>query len=113
MSGGEVARPRKKSEYRIVFAERSAEKGWRDLVAPTRSAVADAWDFLTKTPTAQSVTCHPLRGDLAVIRRDGVEHVQWQYELPGGARIWYYVTTSGTPTVYLVRVATAHPNQTK
>ncbi len=66
MKGGEVARPRKKSEYRIVFAERSAEKGWRDLVATTRNAVTDAWDFLTKTPT-----------------------------------------------VHLVRVATAHPNETK
>ncbi len=35
----------------------------------------------------QSVTCHPLRGDLAVIHCDVVEHVQWQYELPGGARV--------------------------
>lgn len=113
MSGGEVSRPRKKSEYRIVFAERSTEKGWRDLVATTRNATVDAWDFLTRTPTQQSVACHPLRGDLAVVRRNGIDHEQWQYELPGGARIRYYVTLSGAATVHLVRLATAHPNETK
>ena len=42
----------------------------------------------------------------------GVELDQWQYEMAKGARVWYVVDL-GSRTVYVTRVATAHPNQTK
>lgn len=43
-----VPRPLKRAEYPIEFAGRQAEKGWQDLLATTRSAVVNAWDFLTR-----------------------------------------------------------------
>lgn len=103
-------RPLKRVEYSIEFASRQAEKGWQDLLATTRSAVVDAWDFLTRTPLESSVRNHTMRGELAKVVREGRAHDRWQHELPGGARIWFYVDEG---TVYLVDVFTAHPNQTK
>lgn len=105
-----VPRPTKKSEYAIVFATNQARKGWLDLSATTRNALADAWDFLTRTPTASSPTCHQLKGSLATMTHAGRTHERWQYELPGGARIWFYVDGA---TVHLIEVHTHHPNETK
>ena len=100
----------------IVFGGRDTIKGWDDLKATKLNALVDAWDFLTRSPTEVSGACHQLRGDLATVSRAGVTHDQWQLELPGGARIWFYVTArtgKANGTVVLVRVATAHPNETK
>jgi hypothetical protein len=76
----------------------------------------EAWDFLTKTPRERSERCHPLRGDLASVTIEGVLLEQWQYEVTSGGRIWFAV--GGSPdgrtagVVFLVRVATGHPNET-
>lgn len=105
-----VNRPLKKGEHSIVFATRNAEKAWTDLLATTRNGLVDAWDYLTRTPLQQSESHHPLRGDLAFIHNQAGRHQRWQHELPGGARIWFYVDSS---TVYLVEVHTHHPNKTK
>ena len=45
-----VPRPPKKTEYEIRFATTQAQKGWTDLVATVRNAMAETWDFLTRTP---------------------------------------------------------------
>ncbi|WP_245186125.1 hypothetical protein [Frigoribacterium sp. PvP032] len=50
---------------------------------------------------------------MATIVRDGVEHDRWQYELTGGARIWYYVEQRTVVVIVVIDVFTAHPNQTK
>lgn len=105
-----VPRPLKRAEYRIELASRQAEPGWRDLLATTRSAVGDAWDFLTRTPLEASPRNHTMRGELATVTRDGRAYERWQHELPGGARIWFYVEDH---TVRLVDAFTAHPSQTK
>ena len=105
-----VVRPRKKAEYEIRFGSRQAEKGWQDLRATHLNAIVDAWDFLTKTPLATSVTNHQLKAELATVVRGGKTFDRWQHELPGGARIWFYVEDW---VVYLVDVHTRHPNQTK
>ena len=105
-----VPRPLKKAEFQIQFATRQAEKGWTDLLGTTRNAVADAWDFLTRTPMVSSETNHQMRAELATVVRDGRAHDRWQYELPGGARIWFYIEGR---VVWLVDVHTRHPNQTK
>ena len=57
-----VPRPAKKVEYDIRFASSGAKKGWRDLVATMRNPMADAWDFLTRTPTATTSTNYRLKG---------------------------------------------------
>lgn len=106
----EVRRPLKKAEFRLEFATRQAEKGWNDLLGTTRNAVVDAWDFLTRNPQESSARNHRLRAELSTVTRDGRIHERWQHELPGGARIWFYVDGQ---VVYLVDVHTRHPNQTK
>lgn len=107
---GGVPRPAKQTEYQIQFATRQAEKGWTDLLTTTRNAVVDAWDFLTRTPKASSEQNHHLKGELATVSREGKVHERWQYGLPGGARLWFYVEAR---TVWLLDVHTHHPNQTK
>ena len=108
-----VERPTKRSEYRIVFGTRQAEKGWRDLRATTRNTLADAWDALTHDPLRDDHTCHPMHGTLSTVVVSGVSHAHRQYELPGGARIWFYVTEGQPGTVHLLDVHTHHPNATK
>jgi len=108
-----VERPTKRSEYRIICATRQAQKGWQDLRATTLSALADAWDALTRDPLRDDPTCHPLKGDLGSVTHAGVAHVRRQYQMPGGARIWYYVTDGRPGTVHLLDVHTHHPNATK
>ncbi|GAA3621199.1 hypothetical protein GCM10022223_42590 [Kineosporia mesophila] len=105
-----VVRPRKKAEYEIRFGTRQAEKGWQDLLATNRNSLVDTWDFLTRTPLAVSPTNHQLKAELATVTRGGQVHERWQHELPGGARIWFYVEEM---VVHLVDVHTRHPNQTK
>lgn len=106
----EVARPLKRSEYEIRFASTHARKGWSDLLATTRNAVTDTWDFLTKHPLLQNERNHTMRAELEFITRDGTSFQRWQHELPGGARIWFYVDDD---IVWLTHVYTSHPNQTK
>lgn len=107
-----VERPTKRSEYTIAFASVQAQKGWTDLRATIRNALADAWDFLTRTPLAETPTNYALKGELATIVRDGRAHQRWQHKptLRGDARIWFYVDGQ---TVYLEQVHTHHPNATK
>ncbi|WOC12420.1 hypothetical protein [Gordonia sp. MP11Mi] len=107
-----VPRPPKKSEYAIKFASAGAKKGWRDLAATIRSPLADAWDFLTRTPTRETPTNYPLRGDLARVTRNAQTHDRWQHKptSKGDARIWFYVQDH---TVFLEQVHTNHPNDTK
>jgi hypothetical protein len=105
-----VPRPRKKAEYEICLATQQARKGWQDLLATTRNAVVDAWDLLTKTPNLESPQNHRLKGQLATITRAGQTHDRWQHELPGGARIWFFIDGQ---VVCITDVHTHHPNQTK
>ena len=57
-----VPRPSKKVEYDIRFASAGAKKGWRDLVATMRNPMADAWDFLTRTPDGKHSHQLPPKG---------------------------------------------------
>lgn len=110
--GKRVERPTKRSEYTIVFASREAEKGWTDLRATALNALTDTWDFLTRTPTHTTPGNYRLKGSLAKVTRHGVEHDRWQHKPTqrGDARIWFYVSDN---TVFLERVHTRHPDETK
>jgi hypothetical protein len=46
------------------YATADAAKGWRDLAATIRNPLAEAWDFLTRTPLTKTPTNYPLRGEL-------------------------------------------------
>jgi len=107
----QVNRPIKKSEYTIVAATAAAQKGWRDLVATHRNLMVEAWEFLTTDPLRQTPTNYPLRAELSVITRNGVEHQRWQYKPSQGtsARIWFFVEGQ---KVYLEQVHTSHPKAT-
>lgn len=105
-----VPRPTKKIEYEIRFATSEARKGWQDLVATIRNAMAETWDFLTRTPLNTTPTNYRLKGDLGVIFRSGETFERWQHKptVKGTARIWFYV--SGR-VVHLEQVHTNHPNE--
>jgi hypothetical protein len=107
-----VPRPNKKTDFVLIFATKQAERGWRDLVATERNALADAWETLTKLPETQSELCSTLMGDLQHVIRDGESRTMWQLKLNkrSGSRIWYYVSGQ---TVHIERVFTSHPNATK
>lgn len=107
-----VTRPTKKAEHTIRFASTGARKGWRDLVATIRNPMADAWDFLTKTPTERTPTNYPLRGELQFVQREDKRHERWQHKptAQGDARIWFYVDGQD---VFVEQVHTHHPNATK
>lgn len=107
-----VARPTKRSEYSIVHASTSAERGWTDLCATMRNAMSECWDFLTRMPETVTPTNYPLKGERGTITRDGKVHRRWQHKptLKGSARVWFYVHEQ---TVYLEQVHTHHPNETK
>ncbi|MFZ4892948.1 hypothetical protein ACL9RL_00700 [Plantibacter sp. Mn2098] len=108
----EVPRPVKKTEYSVRFASTHAQRGWRDLCATIRGPLADAWDFLTRTPCTMTPTNYRLRGTLGTVHRGGFAHDRWQHKptLKGDARIWFYVVDR---TVFLEQVHTRHPDQTK
>ena len=105
-----VPRPTKSTEYTIVFASRQAASGWKDVLASQKNAVVDAWELLTTDPIGESRTRHQLKGTLGTLVHNGTIHRRYQYELNGGARIWYFVVDR---TVHLENVHTRHPNQTK
>jgi hypothetical protein len=108
-----VPRPKKKSECDIDFATPHARKGWDDLNSTVPNARTDAWDFLTKTPTYEDPDRnYKLKPPLDIVARDGKKFQHWQYKptIKGDARIWFYIDGM---TVYLEKVYTHHPNQTK
>jgi hypothetical protein len=107
-----VLRPTKKSEYEIVFASNSAQKGWQDLKATRLNDLVEAWEFLTTSPTELSPLNARLRGELGQVQVAGSIFDRWQLKLSStyGARIWFYVDAR---TVFIEEVHTRHPNETK
>lgn len=95
-----------------MLVTRSAEQGWRDVVATQRNAVSAAWDRLTADPLAEDLACHALRGELSTVTHSGRDWVRRQLELKRGARIWFTVDED-TRTVHVLAVHTHHPNATK
>lgn len=106
---GAVPRPIKHGEWTICHASRNAQQGWSDLLATQKSALTDAWDFLTKHPGEDGPKNGPLRGNLGKVTNAGVTHGRRQYECHNGARIWCWLEDH---TVWLEQVHTNHPNQT-
>jgi hypothetical protein len=122
-----VPRPVKRAEYEIVLITRQAEVGWRDALATYRNAVVDAWDRLCKDPTLEDgKRVYRLKHDLATGMYEGVAYERYQYKIPNGSRIWYFVDEAkneknktnknkkmSAGRVLIEDVHTAHPNETK
>ena len=113
-----VPRPTKASEYEIFFGSVAVERGWTDLKAAAKNALADAYDYLTAHPSRYDPDrCYQLRGDLSTVLVDDVSLPQWQYKISDGARLWYAVEEpSGKEKkpgrVFITRAAPGHPNET-
>lgn len=109
-----VERPLRKSEYEIVYASSHAQKGWRDLKATIPGPLVETWEWLTKTPLETSPSNYCLRGELGKLTYQGKDYDRWQHKptLKGSARVWFFVDESAR-RVYLEKVFTSHPNETK
>jgi hypothetical protein len=107
-----VPRPLKKSEYKIYFGSNRIRKAWVAILAVRRSDLSEAWDFLTRNPLKVTPLSHPMRADFGLLVANGVSHQRWQLKLSAtdGSRIWYFVDGQ---TVFIERIFTAHPNETK
>jgi hypothetical protein len=116
--GSLVPRPVKGSEYEIIFGSSVAQRGWSDLTAAAKNALADAYDYLTAHPTLYDADrCYQLRGDLSTVVVDGIVLPQWQYKVSNGARLWFAVEEPAAKSkkpgrVFIVKAATGHPNET-
>ena len=113
-----VRRPLKRAEYGIVFITRQAEKGWKDGLATYRNAIVDAWERLCADPAREDgKRVYRLKADLARGSYQGKEYDRYQYKVPGGGRIWYFIDRTAnkkvTGYVLIEDVHTAHPNETK
>lgn len=115
-----VSRPLRKVEYEIVLVSRQAEKGWRDALATYRNAVVEAWERLATEPTREDgERVYKLKGELGQGTYAGNTFARYQYKIPGGGRIWYFVKPSTDPKpksagqVLIEDVHTAHPYETK
>ena len=102
----------KSTEFSIVPVGRDVVKNWQDLKAVQANKLADAWDFLTNTPLQyHPERNYPLKGALGSSTVNGNVMDQWQYRnLSNGARI---CVDEKQKRVYLTRVFTRHPNETK
>lgn len=116
--GSAVPRPIKGTEYEIFFGNAAAQRGWTDLKAVAKNALADAHDYLTAHPAKYDpARCYELRGDLSTVSVDGVVLPQWQYKVTDGARLWYAIDEPNVKTkklgrVYITNAVTGHPNET-
>jgi len=115
-----LSRPLKRAEYGIFFISRQADKGWSDQLATSRNAVVDAWQRLCGDPTREDgERVYRLQAGLGRGTFEGKTFDRYQYKLPGGARIWYFVEPSSDQKakvagrVLIEVVHTAHPNETK
>ncbi|MHA4852799.1 hypothetical protein L1080_025140 [Rhodococcus sp. MSC1_016] len=116
--GEAVPRPIKRAEWQLVFATRDAEKGWTGLLATARNATVDAWDTLTREPTVQTPRLYQLKGDYAYGRYNGRNFARYQYKVPNGGRIWFFLDPAPrgdkvAGRVLLERCEPGHPKETE
>lgn len=77
-----------------------------------RAPMADAWDFLTKTPESETPTNSPMKGKLATVDRDGCSFRRWQHKptMKSGARIWFYVDGRPSSSSRCTRIIQTRPS---
>jgi hypothetical protein len=107
-----VPRPTRKNEFKIYFDSTKLSKSWMDLRATQLTNLVAAWEFLTTSPLQRTPLSYPMKNNVTPIVRNGKSFDRWQLKLSqtDGSRIWYYVDGD---SVFIERIFTAHPNETK
>lgn len=92
------------------FATSEAAKGWHELRRVGAAPVGEAWTVLAERPARPRDPSrqHRLRGRLAEREVGGRSLQQWQYEVPGGGRIWC-CPDAERRVAWVVAVAPVHP----
>lgn len=95
--------------YRVRAKNKSVYAEWDKLAVSHKGNLVACFDHLATCPTDATLDpdrCHQLKP----ARRLGyIEY--WQYEVGGGARVWYLVDED-TKTVCIHAVLTSHPSRT-
>ena len=108
--GDEVRRP---TGWIVRVANRRVAEGWSALIAQAPENLDRAWVAITTDPRCRDDLGrhHRLRLDLAMVKVDGVELEQWQYEVTGGGRIWFAIDDERR-TLWITKAGTGHPRET-
>ncbi|MFI5905942.1 hypothetical protein [Dactylosporangium sp. NPDC051541] len=111
--GERVAPPPATDGFDMIYGDTDAIKGWQDLCTQATGATRTAYFAITTNPEPAPPTDkhHRLKADLAVGRYNGEMLPQWQYEVTGGARIWYLVDAARR-RVIVTYASMRHPKAT-
>lgn len=109
-----VAPPSIDEEWRLVFAENSAAKGWADLGQAAPANTRRCFEQLRRDPQSRldPGRQHRLSGRLAERSFGGRVLPQWEYEVTSSGRVRYLVDEE-RHTVWLVYASPAHPKDTE
>jgi hypothetical protein len=107
-----VAPPPVGPEWDLTYLDMTAEDGWNELCQKAPGPSRTAFDHLRKDPRMVSNRQHRLRADFATKSIGGVEMEQWQYEVLGGARLWYAIDDAHH-TIIMTHAGVGHPKQTE
>ncbi|ESA35083.1 hypothetical protein N836_13540 [Leptolyngbya sp. Heron Island J] len=92
-----------KKEWKLVFKNKKAKKGWRDIEQRFPSAFKRCKEHLTQTPFIKITgSVFPMRGK----KRKG----QWEYELSEGDRVYYFPEKNTNKVI--IFYAGTHPKKT-
>lgn len=89
--------------------------GWEDLCGRYATTTSECFMHVTTDPrdrTRNASRIARLRGELGTRSVGGRKLEQWQYEVGGGARVWYAIDDT-TKTVYLTHAGIGHPKATE
>ncbi len=112
--GSRVVRPAGNDEWDFRYANKNAEKAWRELSnAKLSSALADFYDLVISDPRAVTNPSrhHQLKYDLATGNHQGRTLERWQYEITGAGRAWFLIDDAAS-TVWLEHIGEGHPART-
>ena len=111
--GDRVAPPPPPDGYTLKYATTDAMKGWEELCQQAPASTRKAYEAIESDPCPAPPTTrhHQLKGQLSTGVHGGQALPQWQYEVTGGARVWYLVDHA-TPTCWVKHAGTGHPKQT-
>lgn len=106
--GDKVERP---NPWEFLYGDLAAAKGWEKLRKAAPGPVDTAWVAITSDPTRTDQRQHRLKGALASARYQGQGLDQWQYEVTGGARVWYLVDPENRRLI-MTHAGPGHPGAT-
>jgi hypothetical protein len=111
--GDRAAPPATGEEYDLRFASNRAAEGWEQLGARAAGNLRRAFNAIRADPRSRSSPerHHRLKGSLGTAPWKGEPAERWQYEVTGGARIWY-VIDDARRTVWITYAGPGHPKAT-